>query len=81
MSDESILDRISELIERERVLRAGRAEGTVDKDTELRELREAEVALDRCWDLLRQRRAKREFGEEAEDAQVRAAEVVEKYLE
>jgi Protein of unknown function (DUF2630) len=38
-----------------------------------------QVALDRCWDLLRQRRGRREFGQDANEAHVRPAEVVEKY--
>lgn len=39
-----------------------------------------EIELDQCWDLLRQRRAKREFGEDPEAAQARSADVVEGYL-
>ena len=37
------------------------------------------VELDQCWDLLRQRRALREFGEDPNHAKVRPASVVEKY--
>jgi hypothetical protein len=37
------------------------------------------VALDQCWDLLRQRRARREMGENPDDAAVRDADVVERY--
>jgi Protein of unknown function (DUF2630) len=37
------------------------------------------VALDQCWDLLRQRRARRELGENPDDATVRPPEVVERY--
>jgi uncharacterized protein DUF2630 len=42
-------------------------------------LQEVEVQLDQCWDLLRQRRALREFGEDPAQAKVRPAKVVEKY--
>ena len=42
-------------------------------------LKELQVELDQCWDLLRQRRALREFGMDPEQAKVRPAEVVEKY--
>ncbi|GGW59752.1 DUF2630 family protein [Streptomyces galilaeus] len=42
-------------------------------------LRELESALDQCWDLLRRRRAKSEFGENPDDARVRSASQVEGY--
>ncbi|HYX23556.1 MAG TPA: DUF2630 family protein, partial [Thermoanaerobaculia bacterium] len=38
-----------------------------------------QVELDQCWDLLRQRRARREFGEDPEQAKVRDPEIVERY--
>jgi Protein of unknown function (DUF2630) len=46
---------------------------------ELERLRSLETALDQCWDLLRQRRARSEFGRSPEDAAVRPADVVEDY--
>ena len=49
--------------------------------TEHAELAVAEEGLDQCWDLLRQRRAKREFGEEADEAATRSPSVVERYLQ
>jgi len=45
-----------------------------------RRLKEVQVALDQCWDLLRQRRAMRETGHAAGDAQVRPPEIVERYI-
>jgi len=42
-------------------------------------LRNLEVELDQCWDLLRQRRARREFGRDPDKASVRPPEVVENY--
>jgi hypothetical protein len=42
-------------------------------------LESIQVELDQCWDLLRQRRALREFGQDPEQARVRPADVVEKY--
>jgi hypothetical protein len=42
-------------------------------------LRDLEVALDQCWDLLRQRRARRETGRDPDEAQVRPPDVVERY--
>jgi uncharacterized protein DUF2630 len=37
------------------------------------------VSLDQCWDLLRQRRARREAGQNPEGAELRSPEVVERY--
>ena len=48
-------------------------------DDESKRLKDIQVELDQCWDLLRQRRAIRETGRDAE-AQVRPPEVVEKYV-
>jgi hypothetical protein len=42
-------------------------------------LKTLQVELDRCWDLLRQRRALREFGDNPDDARLRPADVVENY--
>jgi hypothetical protein len=42
-------------------------------------LKEIEVELDQCWDLLRQRRALREFGQNPDEAQVRPPDIVENY--
>jgi hypothetical protein len=42
-------------------------------------LREVEVELDRCWDLLRQRRAREEFGLDPDDAEARSADTVGHY--
>jgi hypothetical protein len=79
MEDEEILARISGLIETEHELRAQFAAGQLSAEQEHERLRSAEQALDQCWDLLRQRRAKREFGESPEGAQVRPTAEVEGY--
>jgi hypothetical protein len=84
MSDESIAARIENLVAQERELRsreeADRAdEGQLEADQE--RLRAVEVELDRCWDLLRQRRAHEEFGQDPDEAQVRDADTVERYLQ
>ncbi len=42
-------------------------------------LKAIQVELDRCWDLLRQRRAKQEFGDNPDEAKERSADTVEKY--
>lgn len=75
MSDSSILGHISQLVEEERALRADA--GKADHNAE--RLRHVEEQLDQCWDLLRQRRAKREFGQDADTAQVRDPRTVEGY--
>ena len=71
--------RINGLIETEHQLRAQLAGGTLSSEQEHERLRSAEEALDQCWDLLRQRRARREFGQNPEEAQVRSASEVEEY--
>jgi hypothetical protein len=48
-------------------------------DEEIERLRKINVELDRCWDLLRQRRALREFGRDPDEAEVRSASTVERY--
>jgi hypothetical protein len=73
MSDQSILTHISALIDEEHQLRSANSQ---DKDRRLKQL---EVELDQCWDLLRQRRAKREFGEDPDTATPRDPGTVEGY--
>ncbi|HLM63289.1 MAG TPA: DUF2630 family protein [Acidimicrobiales bacterium] len=73
MDDKQILDRINALMEEEHSLRGG---GGPPDDERLRDLEET---LDQCWDLLRQRRARRQYGDDAEAAQVRSADTVEHY--
>jgi Protein of unknown function (DUF2630) len=79
MDDKEILSHIDDLVATERDLRAKLANGQLSSVEERERLRSAEEALDQCWDLLRQRRARREFGEDPEEAQVRPAGEVEGY--
>jgi hypothetical protein len=79
MNDKEILERISGLIDTEHQLRAQLAAGELSSEQERGELRSAEEALDQCWDLLRQRRARREFGESPDGAEARPAVEVEGY--
>jgi hypothetical protein len=74
-SDESVLGRIKKLVDEEHALHSG---SDLDRDGHAR-LEAVRVELDQCWDLLRQRRALREFGEDPNRAQVRPPEIVEKY--
>jgi hypothetical protein len=79
MDDKEILARISGLIATEHELRGQLAAGQLSSDQERDRLRSAEEALDQCWDLLRQRRARREFGENPDGAAARPADEVENY--
>ena len=79
MDDKEIMARISGLIETEHVLREQLAEGKLSTEQEHERLRSAEEALDQCWDLLRQRRARRQYGESPDEAGVRPAAEVEGY--
>ena len=79
MDDKEILARINELIATEHKLRDQHAAGELTGAQEREQLRSAEEALDQCWDLLRQRRARREFGENPNDAALRPSGEVEGY--
>jgi hypothetical protein len=79
MDDRQILDEIKRIVDREHQLRAEVEQGQIDPEIERRELSRLDVALDQCWDLLRQRRARREMGNDPDEAQVRPPEVVERY--
>ena len=79
MNDKEILGHIDELIQTEHELRAKLAAGEITSQAEHDQLAATEAALDQCWDLLRQRRARREFGENPDDAQVRPVSEVEGY--
>ena len=74
-TDESVLKRITALVEEEQRLYAQKP---MD-DHALVRVEALKVELDQGWDLLRQRRALREFGEDPNQAKVRPASVVEKY--
>jgi Protein of unknown function (DUF2630) len=79
MDDKEILARIDDLIQTEHKLREQHAAGQLTSAQEREQLRSAEEALDQCWDLLRQRRARREFGENPNDAAARPVSEVEGY--
>lgn len=80
MADEELHKKINELSDEQRDLRAKVASGEVDSETGQTRLKGIEVELDRLWDLVRQRDAKREFGQNPNDATERPADVVEDYL-
>jgi hypothetical protein len=81
VDDKDILGHIDELIKTEHDLRSKLASGELSGPEEHAQLRAAEEALDQCWDLLRQRRARREFGEDPSGSQARPVNEVEDYLQ
>jgi hypothetical protein len=80
MDDKQVLDRIGDLVEEEHALERQALGQGLDDDQEAR-LHEVEIQLDQCWDLLRQRRARRDAGQDPESAQVRPEGTVEGYLQ
>jgi Protein of unknown function (DUF2630) len=72
MADDDLLARISALVAEEHHLSGSGADAAARR-------RELEEQLDQCWDLLRQRQAKREFGEDPSQAEARPISEVEHY--
>lgn len=81
MDDKQILHRISDLVDEEHRLRSRRLRGEVTSEEEAARLRDLEEALDQCWDLLRRRRAVREFGGDPDTVQPQNTSEVEGYLQ
>ncbi|MEA2208346.1 MAG: hypothetical protein QOF54_823 [Solirubrobacteraceae bacterium] len=86
MEDASIRNRIEALVAEERSLHAREqadAEQQADEPLEAdrERLEQISVQLDQCWDLLRQRRARRDAGQNPDDATARDVPTVEKYLQ
>ena len=79
VTDEPILDRINRLAHEEEQLWQQAGEGGGIGTTEKERLDAIGVELDQCYDLLRQRQARREFGQNPDGAQVRPATIVEAY--
>ena len=77
MDEKDLLGRIHALVEEEHRLRDD-AEHTDEQRARMNEL---EAQLDQCWDLLRQRRAKRQYGENPDEASARPETQVENYLQ
>ena len=74
-ADQPVLKHIERLVTEEHELYG---QGGLS-DADRQRLRTLEVELDQCWDLLRQRRARREFGDDPDQARVRPPEIVERY--
>lgn len=84
MDDASVLSRIEQLVAEEHALREREQDDAVDAEalaSDRGRMEAVSVELDRCWDLLRQRRARRAAGEDPSDAEVRDPNTVEKYLQ
>ena len=77
MDEKDLFGRINELVEEEHRLR----ESTEHTDEQRARISELEAHLDQCWDLLRQRRAKQQYGEDPDEAQARPEPQVESYLQ
>ena len=78
MDDAEIVRRIADLADEEKRLEQAHTGEPLSGD-ELDRMKAVEVALDQCWDLLRQRRARRRSGQDPDDATVRPEEIVERY--
>ncbi|MDH6127225.1 DUF2630 family protein [Kitasatospora sp. GP82] len=79
MTDSDILATIGDMVTAEKGLRAKIASGQADAAATQQELAALEIRLNQCWDLLRQRRARTEYGENPDEAHVRPASQVEGY--
>lgn len=79
-AEDQILARVKQLIEDEHMLRQQLSKGDLTTSEEQAALRGLERELDQCWDLLRQRRAKHDAGENPANATLRPSPEVEGYL-
>ena len=81
MDEKEIHERLNSLVDEEHELRERLSRGEITPEEEQARLHAVEVALDQCWDLLRQREALREAGRDPNEAKVRPPEEVEGYLQ
>jgi hypothetical protein len=79
MDEKDILGRVDQLIAEEHELRAKLARHEIDSTEEHERLTAVEQSLDQCWDLLRQRRARKDAGQDPDTAQPRPIGEVEGY--
>lgn len=77
MDDADLIGRISRLIDEEHLIE--RSTDHLRTHNERVRLQQIEAALDQCWDLLRQRRARQRAGRDPNEAIERPAVVVESY--
>ncbi|RJT96649.1 DUF2630 family protein [Arthrobacter frigidicola] len=81
MSDETIIERINNLVQEEHKIRSSPPAGGASEPSAAVRLQSIEAELDQCWDLLRQRRAKREFNDDPQEAGARPFPKVEGYIQ
>ncbi|HLM20260.1 MAG TPA: DUF2630 family protein [Propionibacteriaceae bacterium] len=81
MDDSDILARIREMVDAEHELRRQMQEDPGQISDGPQRLRDLEESLDQCWDLLRQRRAHREFEQDPDESEPRPRQQVERYLQ
>ena len=78
MDEKKVTDRIDGLAGEEHALFERESKGAAT-DADRERLKRIQVTLDQCWDLLRQRRARREFGQDPEGAQPRDEKTIKGY--
>ncbi len=78
-ADRDVLTHINELADEEHELFQREASGGAS-DSDRARLADLGVQLDRCWDLLHQRRARRAAGMDPDEAEIRDERTVEGYL-
>ena len=81
MDDSDILARIREMVDAEHELRRQMQDNPGQISDAAERLHDLEESLDQCWDLLRQRRAHREFAQDPNESQTRPRQQVEGYLQ
>jgi hypothetical protein len=81
MDDNTVLSRIHGLVDEEHKLREQVGKGEISSAEEHARLKDLEVALDQCWDLLRRRRAARDVGNDPNAVQAHSADEVEGYIQ
>jgi predicted nuclease with TOPRIM domain len=81
MDSDDILTRVNDLVSEEHALRERLQRGEIGVEEERQRLQTLEVALDQCWDLLRQRRARAEAGQDPNQVAPRPTDQVEGYLQ
>ncbi len=79
MADGPIIDRINQLAHEEEQLWQRASDGGGLTTDDQQRLKVVGIELDQCYDLLRQRQARREYGQDPDQAEARPAEVVENY--
>ena len=77
----SVHQHINDLVAEEHTLRERLAKGEISVDEEHARLKAVERELDQLWDLLRQRQARSEYGQDPSDASTRSESTVEGYLQ